>query len=104
MTLLEALRLIQEAGPPSGDMDQCICCGSRALDEHALDCPWMAMPKIVAALEAAERVTCQVCGALSMGECNVWKHVGGQTGRIGPDLAIFGDTKVAPSNDRESPH
>lgn len=58
--------------------DKCLYCdqnGERAVEinaplDHATDCPWLSMPKIVAALEAASRVVsewghpplCPFCG------------------------------------------
>lgn len=61
MSLLEDARAISESAPSSDD--QCPHCSAyigpvRGGDygEHSPDCPWLAMPRIVAALEAAEKV------------------------------------------------
>lgn len=51
MTLLEAARAL--AGPISG---ACDACTGSASTGHFPECPLAAMPRIVAVLEAAERV------------------------------------------------
>ena len=60
MSLLGDARRLGKEGPPSiYDTAFCGRCGARrtgdAADGHAPDCPWLAMPKIVAALETYER-------------------------------------------------
>lgn len=77
MSLLDDARRLMDEGPPTfhapacgHDVPQaaephedCHYCGAmlsgalrQYLGEHAPDCPWLSMPKIVAALEAAERL------------------------------------------------
>ncbi len=53
--LLDAARRLAEY-PPSYDSRGHMLCGYCHEDEHvhAPDCPWLSLPKIVAALEAAE--------------------------------------------------
>ena len=58
MRLLEDARRIVESDPSIDDM--CVYCHENvglktlsACGEHAADCPWLAMPKIIAALEVA---------------------------------------------------
>lgn len=53
MTPIEAARRLAAAIP-----EHCPSCGAwlRAGGEHAPDCPWLMMPRILAALEAGERV------------------------------------------------
>lgn len=58
--LLEAARAImngEDGSPPVNALARCHWCYEFALtDPHRPDCPWLAMPLIVKALEAAERV------------------------------------------------
>jgi hypothetical protein len=103
MTPLEAARRLAECepySPPllSADGSICAFCGGDADDgrhwvegkgwidgPHCDDCPWLALPKIIAALEAAERlssetgpvafaipprVLCRVCDS----EGSDWTH------------------------------
>ena len=55
MTVLDDARRIAEAGAPEYGGD-CVLCRLRiegdAYEGHAPDCPWLSMPRIVAALEA----------------------------------------------------
>lgn len=58
MTPLEAAKAIMRDGPTADS--ECPHCRrtlweGRPFDGHAPDCPWLQMPAIVAALEAAER-------------------------------------------------
>lgn len=64
MTPLEAARklaslseLIDVEGTPITDVRVYAICGMPVHHGHDPDCPWIAVPKIVAALEAAERMT-----------------------------------------------
>ena len=52
--LLDAARAL--ARPPLWTWDgECgFCDGTDSGDNHAPDCPWLALPRIVAAIEAAE--------------------------------------------------
>ena len=59
MSLLDAAQRLIDVGPPMYDGICLACYGmSRAEtladNEHATDCPWLALPAIVAALAAAE--------------------------------------------------
>lgn len=59
MTPLEAARRIAAVGPQEYEGICCLC--QRIIDgpeatPHRDDCPWLRMPQIVAALEAAGRV------------------------------------------------
>jgi hypothetical protein len=68
MRPLEAARRLYETGPLCKDHgeendpiagyqsaeDRRHCGVCQAIGEHEADCPWLAMPRIVAALEAAE--------------------------------------------------
>ncbi len=59
MTPLEAARKMAETCPtfePEPGVVHCAVCYAY-LPTHAPDCPWLAMPQIVAALEAAEHLT-----------------------------------------------
>jgi hypothetical protein len=53
VTPLDAARQIRAIEPL--ELDTCVYCGGGR--PHAPDCPWLALPQIVAALEAAERVS-----------------------------------------------
>lgn len=62
MTLLEAARLLAKIGPPTtceytfdehGHITIMACCGASTLGPHLPTCPWLTMPRVVAALEAA---------------------------------------------------
>lgn len=59
MTPLEAARRLAATDPMTRVRDDvygtCDWCGD--YDQHKADCPWLAMPQIVAALEAAEAVS-----------------------------------------------
>lgn len=55
MSLLdEARRLAEQVDPIHVDSGHCFEC--EGWDQHLNDCPWLAMPRIVAALEAAQRL------------------------------------------------
>ena len=56
MTPLEAVKRLAETDPyafqPHSDERSCVACNEWASDgAHASDCPWLALPQIVAALE-----------------------------------------------------
>lgn len=54
MTLLADARAIAET-PNLDDQGYCVYCPEIVAD-HSPGCPWLSMPQIVAALEAAERL------------------------------------------------
>lgn len=62
MTPLEAARLLQTQSPIYNDRGfyECPGCSGyserREAFEHESDCPWLAMPRIVAVLEAADKI------------------------------------------------
>lgn len=81
VTPLEALRQIangEDGHPLVNGLQRCHWCYEFVTtDPHLPDCPWLAMPQIVKALEAAEKVTahgwvlnndndetCVLCGAM----------------------------------------
>lgn len=53
--LLDAAKRLADVDPAESESGQCIACGGYLYPPHghAPDCPWLAMPKIVEALEAA---------------------------------------------------
>ena len=59
MSVLDDARRIAEAGAPEYGGD-CVLCRQRidgdAYEGHAPDCPWLSLPRIVAALEAERSV------------------------------------------------
>jgi hypothetical protein len=61
MSLVDDAKRLADTNPHEAGW-QCPFCGmpngrhSGFGDRHHADCPWLAMPRIVAALEAAERV------------------------------------------------
>lgn len=62
MSLLDAVRRLRPETYTSETLDAgyqevCVRCNHRLDQGHAPDCPWLAMPRIVAALEAAERLS-----------------------------------------------
>lgn len=63
MSLLDDARQLTEY-PPSYESRGHMLCGYCNEDEHAHapDCPWLAMPKIVAALEASAEVVADAKG------------------------------------------
>src|SRR5215211_5102066 len=78
MSLLsDARRLLEELGDDGprlmwelpSDMSECALCEVEARG-HKPDCPWLSMPRIVAALEAAERM------AEIDPKVNLWSHSG----------------------------
>ncbi len=63
MSLLDAARRLVELGPPKSceynsfdgeHVPIMACCGASTLGPHLPRCPWLSMPRIVAALEAAD--------------------------------------------------
>jgi hypothetical protein len=63
MAPLEAARCLAEGATPDNDDGFCVYCQRRIVGTqwakavpHAPDCPWLALPAIVRALEAAERL------------------------------------------------
>ena len=63
MSPMDAARALQKRGPLTGvggGVVFCNGCGyhyhNNHMQEHAPDCPWLAMPQIVKVLEAAEDV------------------------------------------------
>ena len=59
MSLLDAARRLAETDPAElvNSHSRCHWCEEfTSTEQHTPDCPWLAMPQIVAALEAAERV------------------------------------------------
>jgi hypothetical protein len=59
VTPLEAAQKIAEKGPYTYDQGGlwCLFCDAESINPHASDCPWLMMPQIIAALEAAERLS-----------------------------------------------
>ncbi len=56
MSLVDDARRLEEAEPVN-PLTRCYWCEEFTLTEpHAPDCPWLSLPRILAALEAAERV------------------------------------------------
>lgn len=62
MSLIDDARRIEEIDPTYEDdgyvglgRHVCVFCGTWAPD-HGGDCPWLSLPQIVAALEAAEKI------------------------------------------------
>lgn len=62
MSLLDDVRRLAETAPGCAN-GLCHVCGSPGAliwepgpTRHALDCPWLALPRIIAALAAAERL------------------------------------------------
>lgn len=60
MSLLDGARRLMAVDPfahqeseSTGTYSECVACGGENR-QHAPDCPWLSMPKIVAVLEAAE--------------------------------------------------
>lgn len=51
---VEMVGTVGRLGPDQGTVLKCAHCRQK-LHEHAPDCPWLSMPKIIAALEAAEQ-------------------------------------------------
>ena len=49
----DARRLVASGSAPVDDQGDCWFCQAMTRD-HESDCPWLALPRIVAALEAAE--------------------------------------------------
>lgn len=73
MNPLNAARMIERLAPwfREPDGSRCFYCDATLSDhrlrsEHRRSCPWLAMPKIIAALEAAERVR-KVYGEVTIG-------------------------------------
>lgn len=59
MTPLEAARRMDDPRDCPQEHGECWFCGwniNRIGSDHAPDCPWLQMPRIVKALEAAERI------------------------------------------------
>lgn len=59
MSLVDDVKRLAADDPVEADDEQgypAFCRLCLSYKPHAPDCPWLAMPKIVAALEAAERV------------------------------------------------
>lgn len=58
MSLIEdARRLAAQSVHEPYAGDHCVfCAGRRNVDDHLPHCPWLSMPRIVAALEAAQAV------------------------------------------------
>lgn len=58
MSLIEDARRIMHAGPPTYGEWQCAICQIDGRDRltHNQDCPWLSLPRIVRALEAARDV------------------------------------------------
>ena len=66
MSLLDDARRLAEGGPPTYEDMFCLLCDAQVVafgvnpvypaGPHRIDCPWPAMPRIVAALEAAGRI------------------------------------------------
>jgi hypothetical protein len=58
--LLDAARRLNQDEPigqfETGGRNYFVFCGRMVQQGHAPDCPWLSLPRIVAALEAAERV------------------------------------------------
>jgi hypothetical protein len=83
MTPLEAARKILDEGPLLGQTSDdyrswytCVFCVAEQewADDfpHKPDCPWLAMPKIVAALEAAEAVLHNEMGSPEQDDGTCW--------------------------------
>jgi hypothetical protein len=58
MRILDSANQLLEDGAGNGDDFVCGYCGADTLpcEQHSPDCPWFSMPKIVAVLEAAQRL------------------------------------------------
>lgn len=102
MSILDAARAIRDREPwdVGEPAPACVFCGGFKMDRHRPDCPWLSMSKIVAALEAAERLVATQGGAEEpeMGCC------GGCTSeRCGPaDLVFCDGTSGWPKNEHKA--
>lgn len=69
MSLLDDARRIMHAGPATYGEWECVLCHRDGKDRltHTDDCPWLAMPKIVKALEAG-RALAGACKTRWMGK------------------------------------
>lgn len=81
MSLLDDARRIMNAGPATYGEWECVLCHRNGGDRlvHADDCPWLSLPKIVAALERAEategRLTYLDSRLIALaGEYEKWSH------------------------------
>jgi hypothetical protein len=98
MSPLEAAREILEGGA-SWD-DYCPHCESTTwhhigyAEGHKLDCPWLLMPQIVAALEAAENI-----GEWLRDDAGRCIECGGTEDRCRPDICTVAQFKLALKGD-----
>lgn len=99
MTPLEAAKALTDpeqngatymaATPDDGDQRYCMACNRRVTD-HAASCPWLAMPQIVAALEAAENI-----GEWLRDDAGRCIECGGTEDRCRPDICTVAQFKLA---------
>ena len=96
MSMLDDARKMQGRSPwfLGHDASRCFYCNevlsaSHPMRGHADDCPWLSMPKIVAALEAAHRVV------------TAWQSDAGETPIPGSYSGFYVDFKRGEEHARE---
>lgn len=108
MSLLDDARRLAETDPAElvNSHSRCHWCEEfTSTEQHTLDCPWLAIPKIVAALETAERIVQQgPTNECYYGKCRYCGGdiVGGPMRMLHTDDCPLGALEVALSNDEKA--